>query len=285
MALAAGALHVARRLGLRVRGAVVDHGLQADSAEVAARAGEELRRLGLTTRIERVSVDVGAGLGVEAAARTARYDALDALAAPARATVLLGHTLDDQAETVLLGLARGSGTRSLAGIAGRRAHYLRPLLALRRRDTEAACAELSLQPWRDPHNADPVFARSRVRHRVLPVLEAELGPGIAEALARTAELAGADADYLDRAAADAFASVALGAGGEGLACQPLAELHSALRRRVLRRWLIERGAEQPSLAHVRAVEGLILAWRGQVRVEVPGLKVVRDADVLKAMTS
>lgn len=285
LALAAGAMHVAQRNGLRVRGVIIDHGLQADSAGVAGRAREELQRLGMTARVERVRVDLGGGLGVEAAARAARYSALDELAGRARANVLLGHTLDDQAETVLLGLTRGSGIRSLAGIAKQRAHYVRPLLGLRRRDTEAACAELGIRAWHDPHNADPVFTRARVRHRVLPLLEAELGPGIAEALARTAELATADADYLDRACAEARSGVVSGTGGKELACQPLAELHPALRRRVLRRWLLERGAQQPSLAHVRAVEGLILGWRGQRWVEVSGLKVIRDADQLRAVTS
>lgn len=285
LALAAGAMHVARRNDLQVRGVIIDHGLQADSAAVAVRAREELQRLGVGAQIERVHVDVGAGLGVEAAARAARYAALDELAGQARANVLLGHTLDDQAETVLLGLTRGSGVRSLAGIARQRNHYLRPLLGLRRRDTEEACAELGLKAWQDPHNADPVYSRARVRHRVLPLLEAELGPGITEALARTAELATADADYLDRAAADAQRLVVCGAGGEEVACHPLAELPAALRRRVLRRWLIDRGAQLPSLGHVRAVEGLVLGWRGQKWVEVSGLKVIRDADQLRAMTS
>lgn len=285
LALAAGARHVAQRNGLKIRGLVVDHGLQPDSAQVADRAGAELQRLGMVFDICRVEVDLASGLGVEGAARSARYAAFDEFAGQARANVLLGHTLDDQAETVLLGLMRGSGIRSLAGIAKRRAHYLRPLLSLRRRDTDAACAELGIGAWQDPHNVDPMFARSRVRHRILPVLEAELGPGIAEALARTAELATDDADYLDEASQQARRLVSSGLDPAVLACLPLADLPPALRRRVLRRWLIERGAEQPSLAHVRAVEGLVLRWRGQIRVEVPGLKVIRDADHLRAVTS
>src|SRR5208283_251387 len=137
----------------------------------------------------------GAHGGPEAAARTARYAALDDAAQRAGASVvLLGHTLDDQAETVLLGLARGSGPRALAGMAARRGHYRRPLLAVRRGVTADACAALRLAVWDDPHNADPRFSRVRVRHEAMPVLEAALGPGVAEALARTAAQVRADAD-------------------------------------------------------------------------------------------
>ena len=141
--------------------------------------------------------------GPEAAARTARYAALQSEAAGRQATIWLGHTLDDQAESVLLGLARGSGPRSLAGMAARTGRLVRPLLGLRRSVTEQACAELDLDPWRDPHNDDPRFARVRVRRTVLPTLEAELGPGVAEALARTAALVRDDADLLDGLAAEA----------------------------------------------------------------------------------
>lgn len=272
LALAVAAIRVGVRRGVPVTAVVVDHGLQEGSAGVARAVRDQLLELGCDdVVVPRVDVDAAAGGGPEATARTARYRALEEEARPRGATVLLGHTLDDQAETVLLGLARGSGPRSLAGMAVRQSHLLRPLLGLRRATTEAACRERGLTPWRDPHNADPAFARVRVRLRVLPVLEAELGPGIAEALARTAELAREDADLLDAQAADADP----GTGTDTLACGVLAELPPALRRRVLRRWLARHGVRDLSRQHVAAVEELVVSWHGQRGVDVPGAVVAR----------
>jgi tRNA(Ile)-lysidine synthase len=179
---------------------IVDHGLQAVSAEVAARTAEVLRGLGLDP-VEVVRVDVGAAGGPEAAARDARYDALRATATKLGARfVLLGHTLDDQAETVLLGLARGSGARSLSGMSvltpmGKTldtSAFLRPLLGITRETTVAFCSDSALEPWHDPHNQDSKFTRVRVRNNVMPMLETELGPNISGALARTADLLRAD---------------------------------------------------------------------------------------------
>ena len=288
LALAAGTLHVAGRTQRRAAAVVVDHRLQPGSAATSARARQQLLGLGYARvlRVE-VEVDLAAGLGPEAAARRERYAALDDAAAQLGALVLLGHTLDDQAETVLLGLARGSGPRSLAGMAARSGCHLRPLLGLRRATTVQACAELGLDPWRDPHNDDEAYARARVRARVLPVLETELGPGIAEALARTAALARADDDLLDRLASAARSAVTAGAGPgprteepdetepEELDCAALAGLPEALRGRVLRSWLTARGAPDVGLAHVAAVAELVTRWHGQTGVDVPGLRVRR----------
>jgi tRNA(Ile)-lysidine synthase len=276
LALAAGAWRVARRRGLPAAAIVVDHGLQPDSSQVAARASGQLRAIGFReVVVEQVDVELTSGVGPEAAARSARYQAFDAHAVRLGATTLLGHTLDDQAETVLLGLARGSGARSLAGMAIRGADYLRPLLQLRRTTTEAMCVELGLDPWQDPHNADPRYARVRVRRNVLPVLEAELGPGIAEALARTAALLGDDADLLEQLAA------AADPGTEDLDCGLLAQLAPALRRRVIRRWLLARGAADLTRRHVLAVESLVLDWHGQQAVQLSAADVVRRDGVLQ----
>jgi tRNA(Ile)-lysidine synthase len=276
LALAAGAWRVAGRRGLPAAAIVVDHGLQPDSAEVAARASRQLRAIGFSEIVvERVDVELTAGLGPEAAARAARYRAFDAHTVRLGATTLLGHTLDDQAETVLLGLARGSGARSLAGMAVRTGGYLRPLLQLRKTTTEAMCVELHLDPWQDPHNGDPRYTRARVRRNVLPVLEAELGPGIAEALARTAAQLGEDADLLDELAA------AADPGSENLDCRLLAQLAPALRRRVIRRWLLARGAADVTRRHVLAVESLVLDWRGQQAVQLSAADVVRRDGVLQ----
>ncbi len=271
LALAAATQHVLRRRGLPGSAVVVDHRLQSGSAETAARASEQLSGLGFVdVTVRAVEVGPDAGSGLEAAARAARYRALSAEAERRQATVLLGHTLDDQAETVLLGLARGSGARSLAGMATRTGRYVRPLLLLRRAITAQTCLELGLEPWQDPQNADPAYTRSRVRSRVLPLMEAELGPGVAESLSRTARLARDDADLLDSLAGAAHPEA------ETLDCDLLAATPAALRRRVIRSWLIARGAREPGYAHVAAVEELVTAWRGQLGVHLPGVRVTRD---------
>jgi tRNA(Ile)-lysidine synthase len=276
LALAAATAFVAPRLGLRAGGATVDHGLQSGSAERAAGIAALLGKLGLDpVRSTAVTVPpAGASQGPENAARVARYGALDAAAGEyGAAAILLGHTLDDQAETVLLGLARGSGSRSLAGMAARRGLYRRPLLAVRRAATAAACAELGLEPWQDPHNSDLRFTRARVRHQALPALEAALGPGVAEALARTAAQLRADAECLDDLAfAESGQLRQCGSDPAGLDVAWLAALPAAIRTRVLRDAAVMAGCPPGALAagHVGQVDALVTAWRGQRWADLPG---------------
>jgi tRNA(Ile)-lysidine synthase len=287
LALAAATAFTAPRLGLRAGGVTVDHGLQPRSAERAAKVAAVLGELGLDpVRSTAVTVPrAGPGArGPEAAARVARYGALEVAATEyGAAAVLLGHTLDDQAETVLLGLARGSGGRSLAGMAARRGLYRRPLLAVRRAATAAACAELGLEPWQDPHNEDFRFTRARVRHQVMPALEAALGPGVAEALARTAGQLRADADCLDdlafaesgqlrRAASPEDGLDPAGLDPAGLDVAALAALPAAIRTRVLRDAALRAGCPPGALAarHIGAVDALVTAWRGQRWTDLPG---------------
>ncbi len=224
LALAGALAFEAARSGHQAGGVTVDHDLQEGSAERAADVVAVMARLGLSPAESR-TVAVGSGGGMEAAARTARYAALGEAATRHRATVvLLGHTLDDQAETVLLGLARGSGARSLAGMPAVSGRYRRPLLDLGRDLTHRACAAMGLRPWDDPHNRDRAYARARVRADVLPALEQGLGPGMAAALARTARMLRDDADALDDWAAEALEE----AGAEALDVRVLAP--SAARR-------------------------------------------------------
>lgn len=273
LALAATVAWVAPRLGLRAGAVTVDHGLQEGSAEHAVAVTRTCAGLGLDP-VAVETVTVGRAGGPEAAARQARYAALDrARVAMGAAVLVLGHTLDDQAETVLLGLARGSGARSLAGMPSRSGRYLRPFLGVRREATVAACAALGLTPWEDPHNADRGLSRVRVRHDALPALEAALGPGIAEALARTAGLLRADADALD----DWAKSV------DSLAVADLLALPTAVRRRVLRAAAVAAGAPAGSLAavHVRELDRLVTDWHGQRPVSLPGgLVGARECDSL-----
>ncbi len=277
LALAFAARYVAIRRYLEYAAVVIDHRLQEESTEVAARVQQQLDRLGYDdVTVTTVQVDESATVGPEAAARQARYLALDAEARARSATVLIGHTLDDQAETVLLGLARGSGGRSLAGMAPRAGHLLRPFLNLRRGTTEQACAELGLDPWQDPHNTDRRFRRVRVRETVLPTLEAELGPGVAEALARTAELLRDDTELLDRLAAEAYRTAEGLGGTDTLDCTALESQPPALRRRILRLWLLAHGIGDLTLRHIGAVESLIIDWHGQKSIQLPGATVTRS---------
>ena len=281
LALAFAARYVATRRDLKYAAVIIDHGLQQGSADIAARVRDQLDRLGYhDVTITAVQVDRSAAAGLEAAAREARYRALDTEARARSATLMLGHTLDDQAETVLLGLARGSGSRSLAGMASRVGHFVRPFLGIRRATTEQVCAELGLNPWQDPHNADRRFTRVRVRETVLPTLEAELGPGVAEALARTAELVRDDNELLDRLAAEASRIEGLG-GTDTLDCAALHAQPPALRRRIIRLWLLTHGLGDLSLRHISAVESLVIDWHGQKAIQIPGATVTRTAGRLR----
>jgi tRNA(Ile)-lysidine synthase len=281
LALAAALAHEAPRLGLRGGGVTVDHGLQAGSAAQASRVEAALLTLGLDpVRQVRVAVPPGAG-GPEAAARSARYSALEQEARQTgAAAVLLGHTRDDQAETVLLGLARGSGARALAGMPARRGRFRRPLLGLGRATLREACLAQRLEPWDDPHNRDPSYARVRVRHQVLPVLEEALGPGIAEALARSAAQLAADCEALDDIARaeegriqgrDATADTTGGTLAT-LDIEGLAELAPAIRTRVLRQAALMAGCPGGSLTatHVAALDALVTGWHGQRGADLPG---------------
>jgi len=277
LALVAGAAWCSRRVEelahVPVCAVVVDHGLQEGSAAVAARAAAQVEALGVEAQVVQVEV-TDRGDGPEADARVARYRAL---LADRDAVVLVGHTLDDQAETVLLGLARGSGTRSLAGMPERQGRLLRPLLGVRRSETQAACEEVGLEWWSDPHNADPAYSRSRVR-AALTTLDEAIGPGLAEALARTAELARADADLLDTLSAKLLLE---GSQPDGtLAIAPLETADRALRDRALLTWLRREEVADVAAGHVRAVAELITDWRGQQGVDVPGARIVRQGGIL-----
>ncbi|GAB3536813.1 tRNA lysidine(34) synthetase TilS [Arthrobacter tecti] len=261
LAVAATTAHLARSGQYRVGAVVVDHGLQPGSADVAETARTQLSELGLEpVEVRRVNVP-SKGMGPEAAARTARYAALEAAVEHHDAgAVLLGHTLDDQAEQVLLGLSRGSGTRSLSGMPARRGVYLRPFLGLRRSDTEEICRFSGLAPWHDPTNADPSLTRSRVRTQVLPYLEDALGPGIAEALHRTSRILAQDAAYLEELAYAEYTRLRTTTHDDGsllLGEDALRALPPALRQRVLALAVVELSGVQPSFERLLAAENLL----------------------------
>jgi tRNA(Ile)-lysidine synthase len=281
MALAAATAFAAPRLGLIAGLISVDHGLQAGSADRAAAVAAWGSSAGFQPS-ESVAVDVtGLPGGPEAAARTARYAALRQAADRHRAVaVLLGHTRDDQAETVLLALARGAGPRGLSGMPFRRDALVRPLLEVSRADTRKACAALGLEIWDDPHNTDPAYARSRVRADALPALISALGPAVVDNLARTAAQLASDNALLDALASEALDS-ARTAGG--LSVEALTGLPPAIRTRVLHSWARELGAAGGALSHrhVEALDALITGWHGQGPSALPGdIRVARRAGEL-----
>jgi tRNA(Ile)-lysidine synthase len=288
LALLAATVFEAHKIpGARVVGVTVDHGLQDESAAHAERVVAQMVKLGVDeTASIRVTVDPGPA-GVEAGAREARYAALAQLAEHfAAEMVLLGHTLDDQAETVLLGLARGSGGRSMMGM--RRGFrrdegtlFLRPLLDLTRAQTEAACRAEGVEWWDDPHNTDPRFTRSRVRHTVIPTLERELGPGVSQALARTADLLREDVTSLDERAEVVLEEVRV---GDGVSTSMLEPLDPATRHRVIRIVCIEAGAIASELTrdHVLAVADLVYGAHDPRRIQLPGhVTAFRDGGLLR----
>lgn len=281
LALAAAAAFVAPRAGVRAGLVTVDHQLQEGSASRARDVAAWGRAIGLDpVSVETVRVEGRPG-GPEAAAREARYEALTAAAERAGASaVLLGHTVDDQAETVLLALARGAGPRGMAGMPARRGLFVRPLLGVARQETRKACAALGLTAWEDPHNTSSRYARARVRGELLPALVAALGPGVVGNLARTAALLAADTAELDRQAAAALDAAR--AGG-GLSAERLAGLPPAILGRVLHAWALELGAPGAALSHrhVAALTALITEWRGQGHTALPGgIVVARRAGIL-----
>lgn len=276
LALAAATAFEASRAERPAGAVIVDHGLQDGSAEAAATAARQATELGLhPVLVKRVTVD-GAG-GPEAAARAARSGAIaEAVVQTGAVAVLLGHTLDDQAESVLLGLARGSGPTSLAGMRPRSGMQLRPFLGLRRATTVQACADAGLQPWLDPQNEDAAFARVRVRRGILPLMETELGPGIAEALARTAEQLREDAEALDHFAREVAEDLAEHVeAGIALPVQALAAQPAALRQRMIRLIVASEFHRSLTREHTLEVSRLITDWRGQKPLHLPGIKVER----------
>ncbi|QUW17738.1 tRNA lysidine(34) synthetase TilS [Agrococcus sp. Marseille-Q4369] len=277
LALAGATAFEAQRAGLRAGAVVVDHQLQAGSAEIAERAAEQGRALGLDP-VRVVPVQVAPDGSPEAAARQARYAALlKARKDTGASAVLLGHTLDDQAETVLIGLARGSGPESLWGMHPRIGFLRRPLLQVRRATTHQACRDQGLEPWSDPHNDDERFLRVRVRHRVLPMLDEVLGGGVALALTRTADTLREDAEALAHFAQEQIGDLVEHAeGGLSLDVGGLGANPPALRQRIIR--LAVQSEFHTALTRQQTLEvsRLVTDWHGQGPIHLPGIRVSRE---------
>ena len=289
LALLVATCFVAPRLGVRAGAVTVDHGLQRGSLTRARTVAAAAQRAGADP-VSIWHVTLGGTGGPEARARRARYEALTTAAASSRAdAVLVAHTRDDQAETVLLGLARGSGARSLSGMPARSGLVRRPLLALPRTVVRQAAGvaahDLGIDVWDDPHNDDPAYARPRVRHSVLPVLEDQLGPGVAAALARTASLLRDDADALDGWSAQESARLVRTApdGTRDVDAIGLSGLPRAVRARVLRQAAVDAGAPATHLTagHVAALDALVMGAVGGAVADLPRVRAQRVGGLLR----
>ena len=280
LALAAATEFEAKKLGLKISAAVIDHGLQKGSDKVATRAKEQLIEIGYTEVVIQ-KVSVGKSGGPEAAARDARYTALEAIRKKLKANfVLLGHTQSDQAETVLLGLVRGSGARSLSGMSEKSGQLLRPLLGIERAQTEQFCKDSGLKYWSDPQNKDEKFLRVLIRYKVLPFLELLLGGSVEKSLARTADQLRLDDEYLDQLASKQYKKLAsVAASGVKFDAGKLGKLPPAILGRVVKKVLDGFGRES-ARAHVVAVTDLVLSWHGQKPLALPGVRVVRKGNTI-----
>ncbi|WP_144765018.1 tRNA lysidine(34) synthetase TilS [Curtobacterium sp. 9128] len=286
LALAAATAFEAPKQDLRAGAVVVDHALQAGSEAVASRASRQAAELGLDPVTVR-RVTVGSAGGPEGAAREARHAAIAEVAADTGSPlVVFGHSLDDQAETVLLGLLRGSGPDSLSGMAPLAVRasgpaYGRPLLGLRRHVMRQACAAAGIAPWHDPQNEDPAYTRVRVRTSLMPTLERELGADVAESLARTADQLREDSAALDHFAEEMAEDLAEHSeAGIALSVRQLEANPPALRQRLVR--LAVASEFGVTLTRVQTLEvcRLVTDWRGQGPIDLPGVRASREGDRL-----
>ena len=322
MALAAVSHIVCTSMGVRCGAVIVDHGLQAGSERVAGEAADRCRALGLGPVILRNATVQARGEGLEAAARQARYDELCAAAHESGAiAVLLAHTMDDQAETVLIGLLRSRGVDALAGMpqvfTRSGATFARPLLTLTRAETTGICEDLGVEYWDDPTNGDAVDGelpndyplRSRVRHDLLPAIERFAGFNVTRHFAESAQLARMDKEYLDQrsdevmgeavTAVDRPASSAAVSTDTPRACaaddtndsghgiglmigvKRIAREPEAIRLRVIAHALSQAGVNA-SAAQIAAIDRLVVDWHGQGGVSLPrGYSANRKKHVIR----
>ena len=274
LALTYALLQESQSKNLRLIPVVIDHDLQAGSAEIAANVVTQLSSWGIK-EIFTAKAHVVMSDGLEASARRARYQIFyQALETYSAKYFFLAHTQNDQAETVLLGLARGSGSKSLSGMNNVSGEFIRSLLGISREKTEELCKEVGINYWIDPHNSDLQFTRVRVRKNILPSMERDLGPGIKEALSRSAQILREDNEALDQWAGQEFAAHKSGE----FEVDYLAALPKAVRSRLLRLAIYAQGAPSGTLSaeHLAPVEALVTDWKGQGEVSLPGgVKVSR----------
>ena len=280
LALAAACEFEAKKLGVKIAAAVIDHSLQKGSDKVAAQTAKTLVALGFEEVVVK-KIAVGKAGGPEAAARSARYTALETIRQKTKSHfIVLGHTSSDQAETVLLGLVRGSGSKSLSGMSEKTGFLLRPLLGIERATTETFCKDSGIKYWSDPQNKDEKFLRVMIRKHVLPFLEKQLGGSVAASLVRTSDQLREDNAYLESQADKSFKKYAKVSGsGISIDAKALEKLPAAILNRIIKKALDSFGSES-SRTHVLAVSDLVLSWHGQKPLALPGVRVVRKGNTI-----
>ena len=285
LALASATLFESKKLQLQVATVTIDHGLQKNSSKVTEQTLEKLHQIGIVEAWSK-KVNVGTKGGPEAAARDARYKALESIRVESNSDfIILGHTANDQAETVLLGLTRGSGSKSLSGMSVKTGKLLRPLLSIERSTTVQFCKDENISPWQDPQNKDLKFLRVRIRKVVLPFLEKQLGSGIFNNLIRTSSQLQEDDKYLSELANKAFKKIAKTTSQTVTLGQPeLSKLPEAIRNRVIKSAIDYFGMES-SRTHVLAVADLVLNWHGQKPLSLPGVRVERKGKTITLKSS
>ncbi len=272
LALAWTTLVVGKRLELKTGAVIVDHQLIPESNSVALNAKKQCEELGIQeVIIKKVNVEQNHE-GLEAAARIARYEAFENVLHETNAqAILLAHTQDDQAETVLMRLTRGSGAKSLSGMAQVSGKYLRPFLHLRKKLVHDSLDLIGLKAWQDPANTDHQFLRVKVRHELMPKIVEVLGESAISSLDKTSQLL-----RLDNQALEDLAQQFLGSQKDvktnGLEISELEKLPEAIRTRVLRIFAIASGVHPGpfSFEHIEAIDALVKNWHGQGNVDLPG---------------
>lgn len=272
LALVWTTLVVGKRLELKVGAIIVDHQLIPESNDVALNAKKQCEELGIQeVIIKKVNVEHNHE-GLEAAARIARYEAFENVLHETNAqAILLAHTQDDQAETVLMRLTRGSGAKSLSGMAQVSGKYLRPFLHLRKKLVHDSLDLIGLKAWQDPANTDHQFLRVKVRHELMPKIVEVLGESAISSLDKTSQLLRLDNQALEELAQQFFESQK-DVKTNGLEISELEKLPEAIRTRVLRIFAIASGVHPGpfSFEHIEAIDALVKNWHGQGNVDLPG---------------
>ncbi len=272
LALAWTTLVVGKRLELKTGAVIVDHQLIPESNSVALNAKKQCEELGIQeVIIKKVNVEQNHE-GLEAAARIARYEAFENVLHETNAqAILLAHTQDDQAETVLMRLTRGSGAKSLSGMAQVSGKYLRPFLHLRKKLVHDSLDLIGLKAWQDPANTDHQFLRVKVRNELMPKIVEVLGESAISSLDKTSQLLRLDNQALEELAQQFFDSQK-DVKTNGLEISELEKLPEAIRTRVLRIFAIASGVHPGpfSFEHIEAIDALVKNWHGQGNVDLPG---------------
>lgn len=275
---------VAKRLGLNLIAVVIDHQLIEESSKVALIAKDQCENFGIEKVVIKKIVVKDNKEGLESAARSARYKAFEELTLELNAkAVLLAHTQDDQAETMLMRLTRGSGAKSLSAMKEVSGKYLRPFLHIRKKELVDALEKEGISFWQDPANTDYRFLRAKVRNELMPKLIEVLGESAIESLDRTSDLLKEDNEALDSIALENYEKL-----DRELNVEELIKLPAAIRKRIIKIAALESGVIPGpfSFEHIEAIDALVTKWRGQGNVDLPGfIQASRDNQTIRFISS